>query len=347
MPIFVSANRMVRSVLDYVFEMRYVSLPGEESRHLPFYLAMEEHLARNLALPEDLFFMWQVEPTVIFGRNQIIDNEVDIEYCRRNGIRMYRRRSGGGCVFANRDNIMFSYVTPRRREEVATVFGHYTSMVAGMLRGLGLNAEASSRNDICIDGLKVSGNAFYHTPTHSIVHGTMLFDTDMGKMANAITPSKTKLKAKGVESVRSHITTLRQHLTMSLDEFKAHARHALCDGELRLGADDVAAIEALERPYYEEGWIYRKRPDGQRRDSRRIEGAGEFRVDLTTDTRGLIADLDLAGDFFLMADMDELIVERLRGVRYDREAVAEALKGVDVGNVIYGLDNEQLMKLLF
>lgn len=327
--------------------MRYVSLPGEESRHLPFYLAMEEHLARNVALSDELFFMWQVEPTVIFGRNQIIDNEVDIDYCRRNGIEMYRRRSGGGCVFANRDNIMFSYVTPRKKDGVATVFGHYTSMVAEMLRGLGLNAESSSRNDICIDGLKVSGNAFYHTPTHSIVHGTMLFDTDMGKMERAITPSKSKLNAKGVESVRSHITTLREHLTLSLDEFKEYARHNLCDGELLLGPDDVAVIEELERPYYEEDWIYRKRQSGRNRESRRIEGAGEFRVDLATDARGLIADLDIVGDFFLMADMDELIVDRLRGVEHSPEAVAEALQGVSVGNVIYGLNNEQLMKLLF
>ncbi len=91
--------------------MIYVELPDTEVRRLPFYLAMEEYLARNVAGETDLFFMWQVDPTVIFGRNQIIDNEVNIDYCRRNGIAMCRRKSGGGCVFANRDNIMMSYIT--------------------------------------------------------------------------------------------------------------------------------------------------------------------------------------------------------------------------------------------
>ena len=160
--------------------MKYLSLPDTTTRILPFYLAMEEYAARIMG-QDDIFFMWQVRPTVIFGRNQLIDNEVNLDYCREHGIEYYRRKSGGGCVFADMSNIMFSYIT--RSDEVQTTFTRYTSAVAEMLRGLGLNASASDRNDVLIGNRKVSGNAFYHVPGRSIVHGTMLFDTIRGLLS--------------------------------------------------------------------------------------------------------------------------------------------------------------------
>lgn len=325
--------------------MDYVALPDCSPRRLPFYLAMEEYLAREVAGERDLFFMWQVAPTVIFGRNQIIDNEVNIGYCRANGIEMYRRKSGGGCVFANMDNIMMSYITPNDGP-VATTFSRYTGMVAEMLRSLGLDASDTGRNDILISGRKVSGNAFYHIPGHSIVHGTMLFDTDRMAMAEAITPSEAKTQAKGVESVRSRVTTLSEHLTMGMEEFKAYVREYLCDSTLTLADADMAAIGELERPYYSDSWIFRARKPESTRELRRIEGVGEFQVDMSTDGSGRIADLDLSGDFFLVGDQDAMI-GRLRGVACDRRSVAEALDGFSAGDVVYGMTNEQLIDLLF
>lgn len=328
--------------------MIYLEIPGDEMRRLPFYLATEEYVARNLAprtCGQDLFFMWQVRPTVIFGRNQIIDNEVNIDYCRREGIGIYRRKSGGGCVFANPENIMFSCITPT--DDVATTFTRYTSMVAGMLRSLGLDATSSTRNDILIGGRKVSGNAFYNIPGHSIVHGTMLFDTDRSSMEAAITPSAAKLRAKGVQSVRSRITTIKEHLpSLEIEQFKDYVRNYLCDSSLSLAADDLATISAIERPYYDESWIlrHRRRTD---RPPRRIDGVGEFQVSVDRDADNRITGLDLAGDFFLLGDMDRLLADRLRGVKYDPQEVVRALDGVSAGNVIHGLTNQQLINLLF
>ena len=90
--------------------MIYVALPTNQNRRLTFYLAMEEYVARHFD-GNDYFFMWQVEPTVIFGRNQLIENEVNMDYCHKHGINTFRRKSGGGCVYADMDNIMFSYIT--------------------------------------------------------------------------------------------------------------------------------------------------------------------------------------------------------------------------------------------
>ncbi|MBQ0070145.1 MAG: lipoate--protein ligase family protein, partial [Bacteroidales bacterium] len=151
--------------------MKYLRLPNNETHILPFYLAMEEYATR-IFREDDLFFMWQVNPTVIFGRNQVVQNEVNLDYCDAHGIEYYRRKSGGGCVYADMSNIMFSYIT--RSDNVTTTFSQYTSAVVKMLKSLGLDASDNSRNDIMVNGLKVSGNAFYLIPGYSIVHGTML-----------------------------------------------------------------------------------------------------------------------------------------------------------------------------
>ena len=106
--------------------MTYVALPGDKQYRLPFYLAMEEYVAREFPA-QDYFFMWQVDPTVIFGRNQLVESEVDCEYCNSNGIQMYRRKSGGGCVYADMSNIMLSYITPS--SNVNFTFNRYMLMV--------------------------------------------------------------------------------------------------------------------------------------------------------------------------------------------------------------------------
>ena len=322
--------------------MKYLSLPDDATRILPFYLAMEEYAARIIG-EEDIFFMWQVDPTVIFGRNQLIASEVNVEYCREHGIAFYRRRSGGGCVYADRDNIMMSYIT--RSDEVQTTFTRYTNAVAEMLRGLGLNASASGRNDVLIDGRKVSGNAFYHIPGRSIVHGTMLYGTNMEHMLNAITPSREKLSSKGVASVRSHITTLSEHLSMNIESFKRHVREALCDGEIQLTADDVTKIEELTLPYLEPSFLMGKDPRSEVAKGGRIEGVGSINVNVGL-KHGKIHDLDLTGDFLPLCDARESLLDRLRGAELTADSLQAALDGNDAGQWILNLTNEQLITIL-
>ncbi|MBQ1610781.1 MAG: lipoyltransferase [Muribaculaceae bacterium] len=323
--------------------MKYLLLPDDATRILPFYLAMEEYAARIMA-DEDIFFMWQPDPTVIFGRNQLIDNEVNLDYCKEHGIAVYRRKSGGGCVYADRDNIMFSYIT--RSDNVQLTFSRYTHAVAEMLQGLGLNATDNGRNDILIDGLKVSGNAFYHIPGHSIVHGTMLYDTNMEHMLNAITPSSAKLESKGVESVRSRITTLSEHLDMSIDDFKAHVKATLCDGEIVLNDADVAQIDAIMQSYLTPEFIYGNNPRCNLVKTGRIEGVGEMQVSLELN-HNVIRHIDVAGDFFLLGNLDDGIIAPLTGVNFERTHVQQALEGVDLGKIIANLNNQQLINLLF
>ena len=232
--------------------MIYVSLPVNEVRRLSFYLALEEYVARRIDEPE-AFFMWQVEPSVIFGRNQVAENEVNVPYCREHGIKMYRRKSGGGCVYADMDNVMLSYISDG--DNVGFTFNKFVQMILLVLRKMGVEATGTSHNDIMIGDRKVCGTAFYQLPGRSIVHSTMLYDTNMEHMLNAITPSAEKLQKKGIQSVRQRITLLKDHTSLSLEEVRTLIRQTLCDGELVLTATQMAEIGELEHTYLKEEFI--------------------------------------------------------------------------------------------
>lgn len=327
--------------------MKYIDLPDNDViRPLPFYLAMEEFVLQQSILgSDDCFFMWQVNPSVIFGRNQVGEKEVDLSYCRQHDIQVYRRKSGGGCVFADTSNIMFSYITASPAPVVGT-YRRYTDMVCNLLSKLGLDASATDRNDILIGNKKVSGNAYYRTPRGSIVHGTMLFDTDMTHMMNAITPSRAKFESKGVTSVSSRITRLCEHVDLTIEQFKDFARRELCDSSVVLTPAQVDEIKKISEPYFSDSWRFGIDKRTSRRTARRIDGVGEFMIDIAIDSDGRISHIDLAGDFFITSDIDSLLLKPLYGVPRRREAIEKALSGIDASSAIAGLSTEQFINLL-
>ena len=301
--------------------MKYVALPVEKVRRLSFYLAMEEYVARRID-EQDLFFMWQVEPSVIFGRNQLIENEVNLKFCRERGIKTYRRKSGGGCVYADMNNVMFSYIT--KDEAVGFTFNRYINMVVLVLQNLGVDAKASGRNDVMIGDRKVSGNAFYHIPGRSIVHGTMLYDTDMVNMVGAITPTDEKLLSKGVASVRQRIALLKDYINLDIEQFKTFVRNNLCQGEIVLNEEDIRGIEEIEKDYLTDEFIYGNNPKYTIVRKRRIETVGDFEVRIEM-KNGEIKGMVMLGDYFIVGDIDDTILRPLKGVRLEREALEKAL----------------------
>lgn len=317
-------------------------------QRLPFYLAMEEWAA--CALPGgEYFFTWRVNPTVILGRNQQISTEVDLEYCRSHGIDFYRRRSGGGCVYADMDNIMMSYITDRRAS-IPEIFYDYSLRITGILQTLGLDAKVTGRNDITIGGRKVSGGAFYRLGPHSIVHSTMLFSTDMGNMLRAITPSRSKLATKQVASVASRITTVAEHLQrFSVEEFDRYIISAMASDKPRLLTEpEITQIRNIESKYYEPAWIYGAEYSEYSRQRLHIDGVGELSAHLSFEDDGItISKIDIEGDYFLLRDLDEGLLNRLLGVRYTQEDISAALEDTDPSQTIAGLDRKALLCLLF
>ena len=321
--------------------MVYIALPKEENRRLVFYLAMEEYVARYMD-EDDCFFMWQSDPTVIFGRNQLIENEVNMDYCRAHGIQTYRRKSGGGCVYSDRSNVMFSYIA--KDERVNFTFNRYINMLVLVLHRLGVDAQASGRNDILIGGRKVSGNAFYHIPGRSIVHGTMLYDTNMEYMVGSITPSNEKLVSKGVQSVRQHIALLKDHIDITIDEFKAFVRQNLCDREITLDDEAVRKIEEIEQEYLTDSFIYGNNPRYSLVRKGRIEGVGELEIRMEL-KNNVIKEANIMGDYFLVGDIDNRILLPLHNVALTEEAVTDALPE-RLDDIILNLRKEDFVRLI-
>ena len=322
--------------------MKYIELPFQDVQRLSFYLAEEEFVARYMDA-DDCFFMWQVSPSVIFGRNQLIENEVNLEYCREKHIGIYRRKSGGGCVYADRNNIMFSYIC--NGQNVPETFDRYLGVVTEALRGLGVDACASGRNDIMIGNRKVSGNAFYHIPGRNIVHGTMLYDTDMDNMVRSITPSDEKLVSKSVDSVRQHITLLKDYIDLDIEAFKQYIRETLCDSTIKLSDADVRTIREIEHEYLSDDFIYGNNPRYTLSKRARIEGCGEIEVRMEV-KNDVIKSVNLVGDYFLTGDLDGSLLPRLRNVSLSESDLARAIEGIQVGEYIRNLTNEQFIHLI-
>ncbi len=277
-----------------------VKLPVEAQHRLPYYLALEEWVACFMP-DDDYIFSWRVQPTVICGRNQDMPLEVNLNYCRENGIDVVRRRSGGGCVYADMNNYMFSFVTPGI--DVEANFARYSRSIAEMLKSLGIDAKVSGRNDILVGDAKIAGNAFYICNGKSVAHGTMLFDIDEERLQHAITPSRAKLESKAVQSVPNHLTCLRaQGIELDLKEFERRAIDYFTAGRsITLSHEQAKEIEKIEARYYDVEFLYGRIRDNASgnliRRFRRVDNVGDFYAEIELDKDRSISRLLLSGTF--------------------------------------------------
>lgn len=183
--------------------MKHIVLPKGQS--LAWYL--DEEIRQAQDVQEDKFFCWRVKPTVIYGRHQDVNAEVNLDYCRAHDIKVVQRKSGGGCVYADEGNLMISLISPDTHSEA--VFERYLRLVADVLRSLGLDAVTTEHNDILVGNRKVSGTACYALPNATIVHGTLLYDVNLEALEQAITPGAAKLQKHAVQSVRQRVMNIR------------------------------------------------------------------------------------------------------------------------------------------
>lgn len=341
-----------------------IVLPDNSQRRLVFYLAMEEYIAKHIhdIIPADeagnreAFFMWQVPPTVIFGRNQVMEAEVNLPYCKEKNIQLYRRKSGGGCVYADWGNVMLSYISDSTN--VMFTFEKYLSQLALALRKTGLNAERSGRNDVLVDGKKVSGNAFFLSPTASIIHGTMLYNSDFEELERAITPSDAKIQSKGVASVRQHVTNVKERYEAlenklipgmeDIEKFKAYILNFFCGEKKFMLTDDmVKEIDKIEAEYLDPDFLSGKNHKYSLEKSAKLEGIGE--ISLCVEMLGEnIESCHLKGDYFtLKGSVDDLLNSKLAGKPFTREAFEEALKDTNLQEHIMNMTTAQFIDIAF
>lgn len=325
--------------------MKYILLPKPDTIHqLPFYFAVEEYVARHYT-DDDYFIGWRVNPTVMLGRNQLIDNEVNTDYCKEHKIDIFRRKSGGGCIYADKGCIQFSYIS--RAVNANEAFAAYMQRMADLLKGLKIDAQLSGRNDILINGTKVSGCAFYQLSNRSVLHNSLLFDTQLDHLSNALTPAKEKLQSKGVASVRQRVTNVATYTQLDILAFMDYVRQEMCGTEvLKLTEEDMKEVAEIEKELASDNFVYGKNPKYSLVRKHRFEGVGTLEAHIEL-KNNIIGSINMVGDYFLLGDIDHDFLNLLKGCEFTREAVEEILQSIDLSTIIRGLKLRQILRLLF
>lgn len=288
---------------------------------------------------------WRVNPTVMLGRNQLIDNEVNTDYCKEHKIDIFRRKSGGGCIYADKGCIQFSYIS--RSVNANKAFAAYMQRMADLLKGLKIDAQLSGRNDILINGTKVSGCAFYQLSNRSVLHNSLLFDTQLDHLSNALTPAKEKLQSKGVASVRQRVTNVATYTQLDILAFMDYVRQEMCGTEvLELTEEDMKGVAEIEKELSSDDFVYGKNPKYSLVRKHRFEGVGTLEAHIEL-KNNIIGSINMVGDYFLLGDIDHDFLSLLKGCEFTREAVEERLENIDLSTIIRGLKLRQFLRLLF
>jgi lipoate---protein ligase len=308
-----------------------------------FYFALEEYvLTKLLKNDETYFFTWEIHGVVI-GKNQVIENEVNLEFLKENHIDVYRRPTGGGCVYADHRNTMFSIVTKRTNKEFT--FKTYLSKIIDSMKLLDIHIEFSGRNDLLFEGKKISGNAFLQNKYGMLMHGTFLYDCDLETMVRAISPSDEKLVSKGIDSVRSRVTNLKPYLKgLTQEQLIKHFENTLTNQTYVLSQEEIDEIHEMAKKYETKEWIYKKQPAYTKILKKRIPGGlFEIKLDLA---EGVIKNLAIQGDFFDKKPLIEF-EEKFIDLSYDKVSINHVLNENSIEDYILDSKTEDFKNLLF
>lgn len=318
----------------------------------PWYnLAFEEYCFRNLPSEEDYVILWINGPAIIVGKNQNTIEEINPEYVREHDIKVVRRVTGGGAVYHDLGNLNFSIITNVSGAEKID-FGKINIPMLKSLEKLGINAVLSGRNDLTIDGKKFSGIAQSVWRKRVLNHGTILFDTDLSVLSNALNVKQDKIESKGVKSVKARVTNIRPYLTEDVDilTFKElllkniFQLEGLEPEEYILSDDQKEAIDKLYNEKYNTWeWNYGESPEFDYKNYKRFPFGS---IDLRLQVKGgVLSDVKIYGDFFGTEDVQKL-EEALKGLKYHRDTIKEALINQPLEKYFGGISQEEFLDLV-
>lgn len=329
--------------------MIFIDNEGNTDPHLN--LALEEYALRNFDYDSDYLLFYINEPSIIIGRNQNTLEEINHEYVEEQGIHVVRRISGGGAVYHDTGNLNFSFITNYDKQSLNN-FRKFTRPVIKVLRSLGVDAELSGRNDIEVGGRKISGNAQFSSVKRMFSHGTLLFDSDLSEVTNALDVKMNKIESKGHKSVRSRVANITEFLDESMDigAFREKLLEGLYQEReefevYRLSEEEWEAVHTLkESKYADWHWNFGKSPKFNIQRTQRFS-AGE--IDLRLDVEnGYISNVKIYGDFFGRAPVEQLETH-LQGARYDRQVIEERLAPVDVEEYFGSIPKQDFVELVY
>ncbi len=265
-------------------------------------LSLEEILLKDQSIKDDIFMLYQNENTIVFGRNQNVLAEVDIDYVKKENINLIRRVSGGGTVYHDKGNVNFSFITDNKADS----YKDFLEPIIKFLNSIGVNAEFKGKNDIVVDGYKISGNAQYKYKNRMFHHGTLLFDVDMTKLGKALKPHPLKLQSKGIKSARARVKNIKEFIKedMPVEKF-IELLFDFIDGKefdvTNYKVDEVRALANIRKSHV---WNFGKNPEYDVLLEDKFDGG---LVSLWLNIKnGKIKDIKFTGDFMSSTDFEEI-----------------------------------------
>lgn len=318
----------------------------------PYYnLAAEEFLLTGISEP--VFRLWRNAPSVIIGRYQNAAAEINRDYAERKHIPVVRRMTGGGAVFHDLGNLNYTFISPRQKnEDTATMFRRFTTPIIDALRKLGVNASLQGRNDLTIDGRKFSGNAICVHQNRVLQHGTLLFSASMTDLSEVLNTRPEKFIGKGVQSNRSRVTNISEHLpadyNMTVEDFTAYLQNNIISNDSSAVVRDYtpeekACIQELyDKKYSTWEWNFGASPEyGTNRYKRFPCGFVEVSMDISG---GKIRSCKISGDYFFLRPTEE-VEAALTGLPHERAAILATLQTLPLSNYFGQITAEELSEV--
>lgn len=314
-----------------------------------FNLATEEFLLNNKS--EDCFYLYINDPSIIVGKHQNSLAEINVDYVKENDIIVIRRLSGGGAVFHDPGNLNFTFIM-KEEEDKSADFRKYTQPIIDVLQSLDVDAIFEGRNDMTIKGKKFSGNAKCYYNDKVLQHGTLLFNSTLPNLSQALKINPLKYRDKAVKSISSRVTNITEHLNheLSLEDFESliinHVRTMYNDSVIyELTDSDIEAINKLvDEKYGTWDWNFGHSPKYNFQKGIKTNG-GHVEVNLEV-RKGGIKEVKIFGDFFSPGDVGEL-ENLLVGAPHEREHIEKLLTEVGIENYMSNVTVEELLEGMF
>ena len=315
-------------------------------------LAFEEYCLKELRQFNRMMLLWQNANAIIIGHYQNAEKEINLDAAENVGAQIVRRSSGGGTVYHDLGNLNYSFIYPIEGLKRLDISFYAAPMVKALQR-IGIPVKVQGRNDLTIDGKKISGTAQRIYKGRLLHHGTLLYDSNLDILESVLQVDSSKVASKGIASVRSRVTNIKEHLPegqfKDIHEFWQALLGAFAEEEtitpFRPTSEMLAEVKALQESKYQSwDWNFGRAPAFEYNNSKLFPG-GKIEIHLNV-KKGIIQECEITGDFLGVLDLDDL-ESTLQGTKYSTAHVRQTLEKLDLSLFLGNISMNEFIQCMF